>query len=413
MTHLQSDAPRGRGANGNTSRLQREVRGSIPLASIADLPPTVERLLAATPGGLPDAALPSGCAPERVGLVLLDAFGRRFLERHGDHPLVRRIESDGVLTPLVAQFPSTTTAHVTTMHTGLPVGEHGLYEWRVLEPELGTVIVPLRFSLPDEAETDTLYAHGLDPRALLAPGTLYERLAAAGIESAVIQPAAFSPSTFDGIATAGARLRPYDGFAHGVEMLCEELARPGRGYAYLYWDRIDALGHMEGPDSPAFEGASRHALRTLNAALRNIPGALVLITADHGQVAVSPDRVDYLDDVWPPLCDLLAQLPAGSSRDCFLHVVPGAAARVVSALQERLSDRGEALLVSDMIEAGAFGAAGPRLRARLGDVCVLPAAGRQAWVRAAASVERRFRGQHGGLHPDEVDTWVGALPLYS
>jgi hypothetical protein len=23
----------------------------------------------------------------------------------------------------------------------------------------------------------------------------------------------------------------------------------------------------------------------------------------------------------------------------------------------------------------------------------------------------RFRGHHGGLHPDEMDTWVGALEL--
>jgi hypothetical protein len=54
---------------------------------------------------------------------------------------------------------------------------------------------------------------------------------------------------------------------------------------------------------------------------------------------------------------------------------------------------------------------GPRLRARLADVCVLPAAGRMAWLRSAAGVETHFRGHHGGLHPDEVDTWVGALEL--
>jgi len=239
------------------------------------------------------------------------------------------------------------------------------------------------------------------------------RIETAGIESAVIQPAAFSPSTFDGIATAGARLCPYDGLAHGAELLAEELARPGRGYAYLYWDRIDAIGHVQGPDAAAFDAASRHALDVLDAALRDIPGALVLITADHGQVAVSPERVDYLDDLWPPLRARLAQPPAGSSRDCFLHTVPGAAPGVVTALQARLGDRGEARLVSDLVAEGAFGDAGPRLRARLGDVCVLPAAGRQAWVRAAASVEQHFRGQHGGLHPDEVETWLGALPLYS
>ena len=49
-----------------------------------------------------------------------------------------------------------------------------------------------------------------------------------------------------------------------------------------------------------------------------------------------------------------------------------------------------------------------RLHARLGDVCVLPAAGRTAWLRSHAGHAQRFRGHHGGLHPDEMETWVGA-----
>ena len=46
---------------------------------------------------------------------------------------------------------------------------------------------------------------------------------------------------------------------------------------------------------------------------------------------------------------------------------------------------------------------------RLADVCVLPAPGRMAWLRSAADHATRFRGHHGGLHPDETDTWVGTL----
>jgi hypothetical protein len=34
-----------------------------------------------------------------------------------------------------------------------------------------------------------------------------------------------------------------------------------------------------------------------------------------------------------------------------------------------------------------------------------------AWLRSAASVEQTFHGHHGGLHPDEVETWAGALEL--
>jgi hypothetical protein len=66
---------------------------------------------------------------ERVVLIFLDAFGLAFLGRHCDHPLIERLE----VTPLSAQFPSTTTAHVTTAHFGVPLHEHGLYECVLLE----------------------------------------------------------------------------------------------------------------------------------------------------------------------------------------------------------------------------------------------------------------------------------------
>src|SRR4051812_9935383 len=99
--------------------------------TFAALPATVERLLLGrNDGGLPPAAL--GDAPARVEcvvLVLLDAFGWRFLDRHADrHPLLRRFIDHGTVAKLTTQFPSATPAHVTTLHTGRPVVEHGLFE---------------------------------------------------------------------------------------------------------------------------------------------------------------------------------------------------------------------------------------------------------------------------------------------
>jgi predicted AlkP superfamily pyrophosphatase or phosphodiesterase len=66
---------------------------------------------------------------ERLLVVLLDAFGMRFVDRHADHPLLRRLDA---IQPLEAQFPTTTTAEMTTLHTGMPVGLHDLYESNLL-----------------------------------------------------------------------------------------------------------------------------------------------------------------------------------------------------------------------------------------------------------------------------------------
>jgi len=341
--------------------------------TFADIPVRVERLLRD--------------GHERVGVVLLDAFGRRFLERHADHPFLRRLE----VTELRTQFPSTTTAHVTTMHTGRPVGEHGLYEWNVYEPVLDAIVTPLMFSFAGDERRDTLEGV-LDPATLIDGDTLYQRL---GVRSTVMHPSAFSPSTFDRVSTAGASLAPFGTLRDGVAAFFDALAEPG--YVYLYWDGIDAAGHAQGPRSAAFDLAVQVALDTLERGLRTVPGALLMVTADHGQVAVDPARTLWLDELWPELPRLLTHRPAGSARDVFLHTRE--ADEVLGGLQERLGDRAEVRRADELVAPGP----------RLADVCVLPGPGRMAWLRSAADAATHFRGHHGGLDPDETETWVGTL----
>jgi hypothetical protein len=356
------------------------------LSSFADIPDEIRRRVA---GG------------ERVVVILLDAFGLGFLRRHAGHPLVQRLE----ITPLRSQFPSTTTAHVTTAHFGLPVEDHGLYEWNILEPALDAIICPLRFNLAGSEAEGTL-AGRLDPAALAPGPTFYEAL---GVPTVVLQPRRISGSAFTRLATRGAIVRGFDGLGEAVQELTAAFAhqrgQPGPGYAFLYWDLIDRAGHEHGPSSPEFEAASRSALDALWNGLGGLQDVSVLITADHGQVDVSPARVDYLDDLWPGLPSLLSHpRPAGSSRDAFLHVREGDVETVIGELSARLGDRAEVRPAAEL-----FDRIGPRLRARLGDVAVLAAPGRQVWLRQAAANEGWFRGQHGGLDDDETGTYLAVL----
>ena len=71
----------------------------------------------------------------------------------------------------------------------------------------------------------------------------------------------------------------------------------------------------------------------------------MLFTADHGQVAVDPARVDYLEDFLPEIDRYLAHAPAGSARDVFLHAVPGLAAELAGELRERMDGGAEVMLV--------------------------------------------------------------------
>jgi Type I phosphodiesterase / nucleotide pyrophosphatase len=348
---------------------------------------------------LPDAIARRTAGGERIALVLLDALGLELLVRERDHPLVKRLD----ISPLASQFPSTTAAHVTTMHLGQPVEQHGLYEWRVLEPTLGEVIVPLRFRR-DASEVDGELDGRLDPRALIAGPTFYETLTT---RTAVVGPVGINGSPYNRVATAGATPILFETLDQGLALLTRAMRDdPELGYAYVYWPAIDSIGHREGPSSPEFRGAARAALDAVaaHADALHRAGVTVLLTADHGQIDVHPDRVDYLDECWPELPRYLTQRAAGSCRDVFLHVADHDTEHVIENLAARLEDRARVCRATDL-----FTNIGPGLAARLADVAVLPAEGREAWLKATPSVEAWNLGQHGGTTAAETSTYLARV----
>src|SRR5689334_10518856 len=112
----------------------------------SQIPQTIYRLLTGEgDNGLPASAL--GNLPERYDKVILlfvDAFGWRFFERYCEsYPFLKRIAAQGVVSKLTTQFPSTTAAHTTTIHSGLPISESGIFEWSYYEPVVDRIIAPL------------------------------------------------------------------------------------------------------------------------------------------------------------------------------------------------------------------------------------------------------------------------------
>ena len=338
-------------------------------------------------------------AGERIALVLLDALGLELLMREREHSLIRRLDIE----PLDSQFPSTTAAHITTMHLGLSVEQHGLYEWRVLEPTLGEVIVPLRFRR-DASNVDAELGGRLNPQAVVASPTVYEQL---GMGSIVVEPIGVAGTPYDRAATAGARSLSFQELGDGLaKLLVAMRADLDLGYAYVYWPMIDSIGHRYGPSSPEFRAAARDALDAIASRVDSLGrlGVTVLLTADHGQIDVHPDRVDYLDEIWPELGHYLTQRAAGSCRDVFLHIAEDRIDHVISNLAERLQGRAVVCRAADL-----FPAATDRLTARLADVAVLPANGREAWLKATPSVEAWNLGQHGGRANDETSTYLAQV----
>ena len=345
----------------------------------------------------------------RVALVYFDAFGWRFLERHADHPLFSGAEVER----WSSCFPSTTTVHSTTIHSGLPLGEHGLYEWNVFEPRLNRLVTPLWFCFTGDERPGTLFDAGLTAHDLFPDQTLYRRLLP--LPSHVAMPAGIARSATSKQLLQPATVHPFGDNAEGLARLCGALAAEERAYGTIYFGDADALMHMAGPDAPEVAALMESTLSAIEAAPWP-EGTLVLLTADHGMEGISPERTTYVNVAWPELEQHMAMgadgkplAPAGSCRDLFLHVLPDRLDEAEARLAELLDGVAEVRAVKALLDEGLFGSnVTEALTSRLANLVVLPAPGQAAYWLEPGRFEQTFLGQHGGLSANEME-----IPLVS
>ncbi|MFV9503688.1 MAG: alkaline phosphatase family protein [Oscillochloridaceae bacterium umkhey_bin13] len=392
----------------------------------AAIPATLERLLtgSASGPGLPPAAL-AGLAEqyETVVLIFVDALGWRFFEPWAQqHPFLARFLADGVVSRLTTMFPSTTTVHVTAIHTDQTPGESGLFEWYMYEPSLDRVITPLLGSLAGEWGREGLEKTGLDLRTLYPQATLYQRLAAAGVRSTVYQHASYADSSYSKQVCAGAKMIPFRTLAEALVIMGDRLRhKPDPAYHILYLDSIDAIAHQHGPEAPHTAAEIDVVLtifeRHLHAMLSKLGRpVLLLLTADHGQIRIHPKRTLHLNQLLPELvsatrcgADGKPLAPVGSNRDMFLYLHPDQVAPMHARLSDLLVGRAEVHTSEALITAGFFGAnVSMRLRERIGDLVILPYANETVWWDDQR-FPVRFKGMHGGLTPEEAHTQLAAL----
>lgn len=356
---------------------------------------------------------------DAVVLFLVDGFGWRFLERFQDAAFIQRIVRHGRIEKLTSQFPSTTAAHLTTLHTGLSVGQSGVHEWYYYEPLVDQIIAPLLFSYSGTKERDTLKAAGIDPSSVYPKGMLYPELKRSGVSPYVFGPREYTPSTFSKSVMAGVEQHRYNTLSDAlvnIHLLLEKQTKPA--YIHLYVDKIDALSHEYGPTAPQTEAEIETFLLMMEHYFERIfkgkKRILFLMTADHGQSEVDPKTTIYLntDKRFAGFERFLKTnrtgqllVPAGSARDMFLYIRDEMLDEAQSFLSTRLEGKAEVVKTESLISEGYFGGdISERFRERVGNLIILPYRYESVWWYEKDRFEQRFYGHHGGLTPQEMET---------
>lgn len=343
----------------------------------------------------------------RVCVLLVDALGWRLLRRLAD----RVPELAGMAGRMVtAGFPATTATSICSVGTGLAPGAHGVVGYTVAIPGTDRKLNSLRWD-PE-----------IDPLRWQPYPTVFAAARAEGIEIRHVGRHEHAGGGLTAMATAPAEYRPADVMG---DLAAEAIAATasaaadaaagstaavagataagaGRTLTYAYHGDLDAVGHVRGCGSAAFEAQLAHVELLVKTLVAGLPSdAILLVTGDHGMIDVPMSgRIDVRDQP-----ELLAgvRLLAGDPRARYVYARPGAEADVLAAWRTVLGERARVVSRAEAVEAGWFG---PDVRAdvlpRIGDVVVSCDAATAVIDREREPIEARLVGLHGGMEPDEL-----------
>ena len=242
-----------------------------------------------------------------------------------------------------------------------------------------------------------------------------------GVKSYIFQHKEYTPSTYSNVAFKGAyQIYGYKTLSEAIINLFQiAFHEKEKSYYFLYFDKIDTISHQYGPESPQVEAEIENFLTVMEKLFLknffNLKKIMLLLTADHGQVEVNPKTTIYLNLKFPKIKKWIKRnkkgrllVPAGSCRDMFLYIKQESLPEAKKFLEEKLKEKAEVYLVSDLINQGFFGEKiSKEFLSRVGNLVILPYKGESVWWYQKNRFEQKFYGHHGGLSKEEME-----IPLF-
>jgi len=315
-------------------------------------------------------------------LLVLDGLGAEQLR---ERSVLAPVLTSGAGQAITTVAPSTTACALTSLVTGRTPAEHGVVGYRVAYD--GDVMNVLQWSVRGADARMRVPAPRFQP---------YESFPGAGGPVPVVTRQDYGPTGFTAAHLGRVELHRWHTPA-GLVTAVRELAASGVPFVYAYYEGVDRVAHAEGL-GPYYDDELRAVDRLVGDVLAAMPpGAVLVVTADHGQVDVGGSVVVLGPEIMEGV-DLIS----GEGRFRWLHVRPGAAADVGATAAALHGDVAWVRTRKEIIEDGWLGGVpSPGVEARLGDVALVPFAP-TAFLDPADTGELRLKARHGSLTAAEM-----------
>lgn len=366
---------------------------------------------------LPKDVLPLNIeGTNKVVFFLVDAFGWSFYERVvKDSKFFCEIEKGGVVSKLTSQFPSTTTAHVTTALTGEPVFKHGLYEWFYYEPKVDNIITAFLYSGIRREGRENVKEVIQNPFEILPCKSYFGELKKCGVESIVYHPAFINDSIYTKTMCRDAKIKGYDDYSDLFQNLLIDLRKDDKKeYYYVYLPEIDSVAHEKGNDSKEFKDIMDKFTQAIDSFYENANKCLkdvaVILSADHGQIDIDLNRKNYLNHKIEGIEKYIEKnkmgevmCPAGYCRDMFLHIKKEDLLECKEVIKREVGEFVDVYTYDELLALGIFGAGSKALRERCGNLILIPKNKENIWWFEEGEFYLSLKGVHGGASKEEME----------
>lgn len=318
----------------------------------------------------------------QIVLLVLDGLGDEQLR---DRAALAPVLTGGMGDPITSVAPSTTACALTSLVTGRVPAEHGVVGYRVaLDDDVMNVLQWSR--------------RGVDARVSMPASRFqpFESFPGASGPVPVVTRQDFGPTGFTAAHLGRVELHRWHTPA-GLVTAVRQLAAAGAPFVYAYYEGIDKVAHAEGLGQ-YYDDELRAVDRLVADVLEALPpGAVLVVTADHGQVEVGAS----VELIGPELMEATT-LISGEGRFRWLHVRPGSTEDVAETAAELHGEVAWVRTKEQMIAEGWLGGVpSAEVASRLGDVALVPFAP-TAFLDPADTGELRLKARHGSLTAAEM-----------
>ncbi len=340
---------------------------------------------------------PEKIIQKNVVLLIIDGMGFEYLRKR-ENSFLR----DNLTGSMTSVFLPTTASAIATFLTGVAPQQHAFTGWYMFLKEIGVLSTILPFS--PRYGGKAFSTEGITIDKILDQKSFSSRIKAKNFS---INHRDIAYSDFTKAMSKNSKILDYKSLTRFFVQIKKAIKSGNkRKYIYAYWPEFDSLNHKYGVGHKKSEKHFKEIEKKLTNLVKGLKGTntLLIVTADHGFINNSPEKIIKLED-HPKMKECLTLPLSGEGRVAYCYVHPDKARQFENYVQKNLSKYCHIFKSQNLINKNYFGLfePNPKLRDRVGDYILIF---KENYIIKDIIKKKKKRkeniGHHGGVSKEEM-----------